>query len=83
MAATEDVITDDFKTKLDAIAEKLGTYPHSAIRAEDKPKPQKTYLIKLVCQHDDDMKLRITQKMLDDFGYPLCGCHKQDMIEAE
>lgn len=81
--ATEDVITDEFREKLEAIAEKLGTYPHAAIRPTERPKVQKTYLIKLVCQHDDDMKLRITQKMLDDFGYPLCGCHKQDMIEAE
>ena len=65
------------------VMKELGFYSSNSVKSTDQPSVQKTYLLKLVCQHDEVMKLRITQKMLDEFGYPLCGCHKQEMVKAE
>lgn len=74
--------TDALTEKLVKLAEKLGEFPHAAIRQEERPIPQRTYMLKLVCQHDDEYKLRLTQKMLDEYGAPLCPCHRKGMIEA-
>lgn len=74
--------TDALTEKLQAIAEKLGEFPHAAIRQEERPSTQKTYLLKLTCAHDDEYKLRMTRKMLDEYGAPICPCHREEMIEA-
>ena len=74
--------TDALTEKLVKLAEKLGEFPHAAIRQEERPSVQKTYMLKLVCPHNDEYKLRLTQKMLDEFGAPLCPCHREEMIEA-
>lgn len=65
--------------KLEAIGNMLGKYPHAAISLESKPKVQKTYQLKAVCAYDDEYKVRMTQKMADDWGMPLCPCHKEPM----
>ena len=65
--------------KLEAIGNMLGKYPHAAISLESKPKVQKTYQLKAVCVYDDEYKVRMTQKMADDWGMPLCPCHKEPM----
>lgn len=46
------------------IAEKLGRYPHGALSNRDRPKKQKTNLLKCFCAHCD-YTFRITQKWLD------------------
>lgn len=74
--------TDVLTEKLVKLAEKLGEFPHAAIRQEDRPTIQRTYMRKLVCPHDDEYKLRMTRKMLDEYGAPLCPCHREEMIEA-
>lgn len=81
--ATEDVITDEFRDKLEAIAEKLGTYPHAAIRPTERPKVQKTYMLKVVCVEDDEFFVRMTQTKLDDYGAPKCPCHNKEMEVEE
>ncbi len=74
--------TDALTEKLQAVAEKLGEFPHAAIRQEERPTTQPTYMRKLTCAHDDDYKLRMTRKMLDEYGAPICPCHREEMIEA-
>lgn len=71
--------TDEFRVQLQAIANMLGEYPHSAIRQTERPKVQKTYYLKAVCSEDPEYFLRITQTKIDDFGLPLCPCHEQEM----
>lgn len=84
--ATPDTITDAFKEKLEAIAERLGAYPHSAIRPTDRPVVQKTYMVlveSVDCDEcDEGYKLRMTQKWLDEVGAPLCP-HKVEMVPQE
>lgn len=77
--ATPETVTDEFKEKLEAIAEKLGTYPHAAIAPSERPVVQKTYQLKAICVYDADYKVRMTQKMADDWGMPLCPCHEEPM----
>lgn len=74
--------SDALTENLQAVAEQLGEFPHAAIRQEERPTTQRTYMLKLVCQHDDEYKLRLTQKMLDEYGAPICPCHREEMIEA-
>ena len=54
----------------------------ATVMAKGEGKIQKTYMLKLVCPHDDEYKLRMTQKMLDEYGAPICPCHREEMIEA-
>lgn len=81
--ATPAVITDELREKLDAIAEKLGTYPHAAIMPSNKPNTQRTYMLKVLCVEDEDYFVRMTQTKLDDYGAPLCPCHKKEMEVEE
>jgi len=81
--ATEDVITDDLRSQLEAIAEKLGTYPHSPIHPAERPKIQKTYMLKVTCVEDDEFFVRMTQTKLDDYGAPICPCHNKEMEVKE
>lgn len=68
--------SDELRDKLTAIAEKLGTYPHAAIRPEDRPKVQKTYMIlveSVDCDScEDGYKVRMTSKWIEEVGLPLC-----------
>lgn len=77
--ATEDTISDELREKLEPIAERLGTYPHAAINPEDRPKVQKTYMLKVVCTEDPDYFVRMTQGKLEDYGPPICPCHNESM----
>lgn len=61
---------DQLIETLKEIAKDLGTYPHSTINIEDQPKVQKTYMLKVVSPHEPDYKLRMTQKMIDEYGLP-------------
>lgn len=71
--------SDDLRDRLQAIADKLGVYPHAAIRPEDRPTVQKTYMLKVVCPEDDEFFVRMTQSKIDDFGFPFCPCHNVEM----
>lgn len=77
--ATPDTISDAFKVKLEAIAEKLGTYPHAAIVATERPTIQKTYMLKVLCTEDSDYFVRMTATKLEEYGAPICPCHKTEM----
>jgi hypothetical protein len=68
--ATPETITDELKAELEEIAEKLGTYPHSAIRPTERPQTQKTYMLKVVSPEDPDFFVRMTAGKIEDYGFP-------------
>lgn len=76
--------TDEFRVQLQAIANMLVEYPHSAIRQTERPKVQKTYYLRVKpveCgECDPDYVIRITSKWLEE-GAPLCP-HGVKMEEA-
>lgn len=74
--------TEELRGKLQAIADKLGTYPHAAINMGDRPTVQKTYYLKVQCPEDDEYFVRMTQTKIEEFGYPICPCHEKEMEEA-
>ena len=75
--------SEELREKLQAIADKLGVYPHAAINVGDRPTVQKTYYLKVQCPEDDEYFVRMTQTKIDDFGYPKCPCHNKEMVEEE
>ena len=75
--------SEELREKLQAIADKLGVYPHAAINVGDRPTVQKTYYLKVQCPEDDEYFVRMTQTKIDDFGYPKCPCHDKEMVEEE
>jgi hypothetical protein len=81
---TATVAGDELKAKLDAISAELGPYPHAALAqgdGADGPKKQGTRMLKVVCAEGSDYKVRMTRKMIDDFGLPVCPCHGVPMRE--
>lgn len=80
---SSDNRSDALTEKLATIAEKLGPYPHAAIELTERPTVQKTYMLKVMCVEDDEFFVRMTQTKLDDFGAPLCPCHKKTMEVEE
>lgn len=74
---------DALRETLVELSEELGEYPHAKISIEDRPKVQKTYMLKVACVKDDEFFVRMTQSKLDDFGFPICPCHKEEMELSE
>lgn len=82
--ATEDVVTDELKAICEEISDKLGEYPHAALTGQQKrPEVQKTYMLKVLCPEDPDYFVRMTQTKLDEYGAPLCPCHKKPLVFTE
>ncbi len=79
---TTSVPSEALKTRLEALAEALGPYPHASLNPGEKIKTQKTYMIKLECK-GCGMVVRTTQKWLDETGLPSCGCGGGEFEEAE
>ena len=75
--------SEELREKLQAIADKLGVYPHAAINVGDRPTVQKTYYLKVQCPEDDEYFVRMTQTKIVYFGYPKCPCHNKEMVEEE
>lgn len=67
---TATFASDDLIETLKEIAKELGVYPHAAISVDAKPVVQKTYMLKVVSKSEPDYKLRMTQKMIDEYGLP-------------
>lgn len=78
--------------KLQAIAEDLGPLPHARLNIErgrdnrgaiDRPKKQKTRLLKSTCSHDGcGFNVRIVAKWVADIGPPHCPLHGEMTMEA-
>lgn len=60
---------EELNKVLQGIAKKLGKYPHQAISASAKAKPQSTRLVKCECP-DTGYVVRTTRKWLTEFGAP-------------
>lgn len=56
--------------KLEEIGTELGKYPHAAINLADKPKVQKTYMLKFVSPEEPDFFVRMTASKLEEYGAP-------------
>lgn len=50
----------------------LGPYPHAALSATEKEKPQTTRMLKLMCPQHEDYIVRASRKVID-LGLPICG----------
>lgn len=79
----ETPANDELKEKIQAIVDKLGPYPHAAIRPEDRPVVQKTYMLKVLCTEDPDYFVRMTKGKIEEYGAPSCPCHNLEMEVEE
>lgn len=76
-------ISEELDELLKGIADKLGPFPHAAIRPDDRPTVQKTYMLKVMCPEDADYFVRMTKGKIEEFGTPYCPCHHEEMVEEE
>lgn len=67
--------------RLNALAKKLGEYPHAALKGTSRKKKQSTRLIKLVAESCCAYVARTTRKWIDEEGLPSCP-HGMEMIEV-
>ena len=81
--ATPETISEELREKLEAIAEKLGSYPHAAIVPSERPVVQKTYMLKVLCVEDPSYFIRMTSGKIEEYGTPLCPCHHLEMEVEE
>lgn len=61
---------EELAEKLEEIGNQLGEYPHAGIIPTERPKVQKTYMLKLVSPEEPDYFVRMTQGKLDEYGAP-------------
>lgn len=47
------------------------------------PAAPRNWQLKAVCKHNDDMKVRLTTKIAETYGMPICPCHREHMIFTE
>lgn len=79
---TATVAGKEFAAWARQAAKALGKYPHSALTPTLATKPQKTYMLKVLCRECEDYSVRMTQKMID-LGLPVCGVCGTTMEEEE
>ena len=73
---TATVAGDALRVRLQQLAEALGTFPHSRLTPTTPDKKQTTRLLKVTCLDcEPNYIARVTQKMIDAHGTPICpGC---------
>jgi len=74
---TATVAGDEFKAKIQPVLDKIGPYPHAALKSPRAVKEQATWLT-AVCRHTG-FNVRISGKNLREFGTPICPCCQQLM----
>ncbi|AYN57022.1 SprT-like protease [Microbacterium phage Vitas] len=81
---TATVASDELKVELEAIAQSLGTFPHSALGSPvaGSTKSRSGKSIKLACAHGEDFVVSISKARLESFGAPQCPCHDDSMEVA-
>jgi hypothetical protein len=73
---------DELTVQLVAITDKLGPYPHAALKASEvDKKKQSTRLIKAECPGCGYV-IRTTRKWIDEAGLPTCPCG-EEFVEEE
>lgn len=75
---------EELRERLQPIIEQLGEFPHAALAAlgggGQSPK-QTTRMLKAVCAAEgSEYKVRLSRKMIDEYGCPICPCHELEMI---
>lgn len=66
---------EELTTKLEALADELGPYPHAALTPASRVGTQSTRMIKLICSVDG-YTLRTTRKWIEQ-GFPYCPCGQE------
>jgi hypothetical protein len=73
----------ELRVRLAELADALGEFPHSKLSPTTPDKKQTTRLLKVACLHcEPNYIARVTQKMLDAHGAPICPGCMAIMIEA-
>lgn len=88
-------ITFNDDVDLTDIVTGLGEYPHGRLggkgtdeeEGEEEKRPG-SRMLKVICADADPedreaYKVRMTRKMIDEVGLPICPCHHEQMSEAE
>ena len=75
---TKSNVGDDLSLKLDAIADKLGQYPHASLDPSAIQKKQTTRMVKLMCECG--YIIRTTRQWIS-VGVPTCYCGEQFKVE--
>ena len=63
----------ELASRLHALAESIGPYPHGALVGTDGRKKQTTRMLKVACE-DCGCIVRMTRQWLDQVGAPTCAC---------
>ena len=79
MTAT-DMSDDTWERMEPLLAERLGEYPHSRMNNVSNKKKQSTRMIKAECD-STGYKVRLSRKLIDDYGLPVCPCCSVEMQE--
>jgi len=78
---TATVASESLKQKLAPIVDKLGEFPHAKLDPSKRIKPQKTYMLKIICTDPGcDYLLRTTKKHAEK-GIPTCFCGSDMELE--
>lgn len=72
---------DDFRAFADPILTKIGSYPHTAMKLQDRERKQGTRMMKVVCM-ECGYTARTTRVWLESYGPPLCPCNEQVMEQV-
>lgn len=82
---TSTVPTEEYAAVLAEVAATLGDYPHGALTpgSVEKNGPSRSgKSIKLECAAGEDFVVSISKSRLEQFGTPICPCHKESMVSA-
>jgi hypothetical protein len=78
---TATVPGEEFVKYARLLVDDIGEYPHVALTPTIVTKPQKTYMLKVVCPGCKCI-VRMTEKWLDEAGAPFCGT-RSHVIDGE
>ena len=76
---TATVAGDDLRARLAALADRLGTYPHAPL--DPRGPKQTTRMLKVECAECQYIA-RVSRKMIDEHGCPICPTCMDQMTEG-
>ena len=74
---------EKFDNLFSDVIKELPDYPHGSIILSDNDKKQTTRMLKLTCENETGLILRMSKGAYDKFGSPLCGCCNIPMVLNE
>lgn len=78
---TATIASTSLVTRLQRLARTIGAFPHARLTPTDQHKKQTTRLLKVTCDPCAYV-CRVTRKMLDEMGAPICPSCDAAMTEA-